>query len=651
MNLSKGTRIGGLVALDVIAVNLSIWAASTLGQLVFNIRLWDMLLACLIYIMILHLFMSYTSLWEKAGIDELLQLALGVTTSAVFIELYLVFMRKSFQMGAFTIMWATLLFISSGARFMYRGLRHLKNRTLPGLYRPGAKPLTKVLIIGAGDTSRMLLKDMAEGNTYSYRPVALIDDNPSLHGMHLNGVRIIGGRGMIEDAVGKYKVDEIIVAIPSASPADQGEILKICSRTGRKVRIIPGIIDLLSGKVSAGKIRDIKLEDLLGREPVTLDEQGISGMIEGKVVLVTGGAGSIGSELVRQCVRFNPRKVVVLDVAENRMYMLAQEAKRMKGHHHLATLVGSVRDAGRLDHIFAKYKPDIVFHAAAHKHVTLMEESASEAVKNNISGTFNVARAAVKHGTGKLVFISTDKAVNPTSVMGASKRFCEFLVASMKDKASTRFASVRFGNVLGSDGSVVPIFNEQIKAGGPVTVTHPDITRYFMLISEAVLLVLQAASMMEGDELFVLDMGTPVRIDDMARDLIRLHGLEPGKDIEIQYTGLRPGEKMYEELFYDNTSVGNTAHDKVFVAKKRAIVPWDELDEKRELLVSMAKMGMDAEVAQELMAFVKEAWKGNAVTAEAGAKAQDGVTADAAGAGLEAALGKELLQDEANALL
>jgi len=605
MRIGKGARIAALIISDVLAVNLSIWAALALDQIHVKVDVSDVFIACLIYVLTLHAFKAYMSLWDKAGIDEMLQIGLAVMCASILIRLYLFLTHGSFSFGTFAVSTTTLLLFSGGVRFSYRALRHLKNRTLPGLLKYGIRDVKRTLIIGAGDTCRMLLKDMAEGNTSDYVPVAIIDDDPNKQGMHLNGVKIVGNRDRIADVVKRLQIDTIIVATPSASPKDQSDILKVCSATGKKVRIIPGIIDILSGDVTAGKMRDVSLEDLLGRDQVRLDDAGIAKMINGSTVLVTGGAGSIGSELVRQCIRFSPRKIVVMDIAENRMYMLAHEIKRMKVDTQLVTLVGSVRDEVRLETIFNKHKPDLVFHAAAHKHVPLMEESPAEAIKNNIYGTYLVAKAAVRHEAKRFVFISTDKAVNPTSIMGASKRFSELVIGALEPKGKTKFASVRFGNVLGSDGSVVPIFTEQIKTGGPVTVTHEEITRYFMLISEAVQLVLQSAYMTEKNELFVLDMGTPVRIADMARDLIRLHGFEPDKDIKIEYTGLRTGEKMYEELFYDSASVRKTQHDKVYVTNKRLQMDWGYIESEMKLLMKYALEGRETEEADELMRFVK----------------------------------------------
>ncbi len=589
--------MGGLMAVDVLAVFQSIWAARVLDQLSLGIYVWDLLVICGIHILAMARSRAYTSLWDKASIDELMQLCLGVVASTVGIFLYFYIARGYFSPEAAAVIGTSLMFVSGGFRFMYRVLRHLyRRRARNG--STGAK--TRVLIVGAGDTGRMLLKDMAEGNTCDYIPVAMIDDDPRKKGMHLNGVRIVGGRQMIESAVEKYDADMIIVAVPSASRAEQGDILKICSRTGKKVRLVPGVIDLLTGKVEVGKLRDVRIEDLLGREPVKLDEEGIARMIDGSTVLVTGGAGSIGSEIVRQCLRFSPKRIIALDVNENKLYMLGEEIRMAGKADLLLTVMGSVRDSGRMQAVFGEHKPDIVFHAAAHKHVPLMEDSPAEAVKNNIKGTYNVIRASVESGVKRFILISTDKAVNPTSIMGATKRFTEMIMRMNPDKGATKFAAVRFGNVLGSDGSVIPIFLKQIEAGGPVTVTHKDITRYFMLISEAVLLVLQAASMTEGDELFMLDMGTPVRIDDMARDLIRLNGLEPDRDIKITYSGLRPGEKMYEELFYDPTSVDRTSHSKIFMTRNNPHMSPDVFN-KMDRLLSLAEQEDGAAVAKELM--------------------------------------------------
>lgn len=585
------------MAVDVLAVFQSIWAARVLDQLSLGIFVWDLLVICAVHILVMAKFRAYTSLWDKASIDELMQLCLGVVTSTVGIFLYFYIARGYFSPEAAAVIGTSLMFVSGGFRFAYRVLRHLYRRRV----RNGSTGVkTRVLIVGAGDTGRMLLKDMSEGNTSDYIPVAMIDDDPQKKGMHLNGVRIVGGREKIECAVEKYDADMIIVAVPSASKAEQGDILKICSRTGKKVRMIPGVIDILTGSVEVGKLRDVRIEDLLGRDPVKLDEGGIAKMIEGSTVLVTGGAGSIGSEIVRQCLRFKPKRIIALDLNENKLYMLAEEIRMSGNGGLLVTLIGSVRDFGRMDSVMEEYRPDLVFHAAAHKHVPLMEDSPSEAVKNNIKGTYNVIRASVRSGVKRFILISTDKAVNPTSIMGATKRFTEMIMRMNPDKGTTKFAAVRFGNVLGSDGSVIPVFLKQIEAGGPVTVTHRDITRYFMLISEAVQLVLQAASMTEGDELFMLDMGTPVKIDDMARDLIRLNGLEPDRDIKIAYTGLRPGEKMYEELFYDPASVDRTSHSKIFMTRNNPHMSPDVFN-KMDRLLSLAEQEDCKAVAKELM--------------------------------------------------
>lgn len=515
----------------------------------------------LITLVLFALFQLYNSLWDFAGADELAHIftvtALDVVLQELLILLELIPLPRSLP-----VLHGMLLFIFVIlVRFSYRFFRRVKIR----FFRNGRR---RTMLIGAGQAGALVLREFKNSSYSQNQVVCIIDDSPAKKGRQLMGVPIIGGRECIEAAVKKYDIAEIILAIPSLSVQAKKEIWELCSCTGCKLKQMPGIYQLANGDVSIQTIRDIDIEDLLEREVVKVDMGGLSGLIRNKTVMVTGGGGSIGSELCRQLATYKPKDLVIFDIYENNAYAIEQELKA--NHPELTThvLIGSVRDAKRIDSVMATYRPSIVYHAAAHKHVPLMEESPLEAVKNNVFGTLNTATAAAKHGVEHFVLISTDKAVNPTNVMGASKRICEMIVQSMAGKSQTCFAAVRFGNVLGSNGSVIPLFREQIRKGGPVTVTHPDITRFFMTIPEAVSLVLQAGAFAKGGEIFVLDMGHPVKINDLARNMIRLSGFEPDVDIRIVYTGLRPGEKLYEELLMDEEGLTKTANDLIYIGHK-----------------------------------------------------------------------------------
>ena len=439
--------------------------------------------------------------------------------------------------------------------------------------------------------------------------VALIDDDKGKIGRTAYGIKVVGNREYIPEAVEKYDIDEIIVAIPSASKKTVSEILEICHETKCKVKIMPSLIDLIDNKISVKALRDVQIEDLLGRDQVEVDLKSITGYISGHVVMVTGGGGSIGSELVRQIANYGPRRIVVVDVYENSTFELGQEMRRKFPDTDIELLIASVRDRALMEEIFLKYKPHVVFHAAAHKHVPLMEDAAKEALFNNCLGTEVCMELSEKYMAEKFVLISTDKAVNPTSVMGATKRICEMLMQARAEGAkrrgsSTEFCAVRFGNVLGSNGSVIPTFRRQIAAGGPVTVTHKDITRYFMTIPEAVQLVIQAGAMAQGGEIFILDMGEPVKIMDLAEKMIRLSGLEVGKDIDILVTGLRPGEKLYEELLLSEEGIQETQHGKIFVGHPIEFSEGFERLQMRGLEESLN--GLLDKGDEEVRAFIKE---------------------------------------------
>ena len=438
-------------------------------------------------------------------------------------------------------------------------------------YGKGNKGEERIMLIGAGESGRMLSRELRSTPQVKGRLCCVIDDNPQLHGKYLDGVRIVGGRDQIEDAAKRYDITQILFAIPTIQPEEKAAILNICKMTGCRLRVLPGLYQLLNGEVSLSAVKDVQVEDLLGRSPVQLNKAVVSDFLEEKVVMVTGGGGSIGSELCRQIATCHPRRLIILDIYENNAYDIQQELKRTYGPKlDLYVEICSIRDKKRVYQIFEHYRPDVVFHAAAHKHVPLMEDCPDEAIKNNIFGTYHVVRAAEKYGVKKFVMISTDKAVNPTNLMGATKRFCEMILQSRRG-SSTEFCAVRFGNVLGSNGSVIPLFKRQIANGGPVTITDKRIIRYFMTIPEAAMLVLEAGAMAKQSQIFVLDMGQPVKILTLAENLIRLSGLEPYKDIEIKEIGLRPGEKLYEELLMQSEHLLTTANDKIFVEEQQVI--------------------------------------------------------------------------------
>ena len=506
----------------------------------------------------------YNSIWSFASVDELIHILLAYGALALFGAGYL-FVAEQPLPNSFYILGGVFSLICTVAiRFSYRLLRSLKAYFS---HFGDAAGRENVMIIGAGEAGRSLAAELENSSYVKSRVVCAIDDNASKHGKRLCGVPIVGGREAIPEAVKEYKVHRIILAIPSCAPSSKKEILSICATTGCKVQVLPGIYQLVNEEVSVSKLRKVDPQDLLGRDPIKVNMDEIFDYISGKVVMVTGGGGSIGSELCRQIARANPKLLIIFDIYENNAYDIQMELNRTCPNLNLEVLIGSVRNTARLDYVLGKYKPELVFHAAAHKHVPLMEDSPNEAIKNNVFGTYKMAQAASKYGVKRFVLISTDKAVNPTNIMGASKRLCEMVVQMMNRQSDTEFVAVRFGNVLGSNGSVIPLFKKQIENGGPVTVTHPDIIRYFMTIPEAVSLVLQAGYYAKGGEIFVLDMGDPVKIDTMARNLIRLSGYEPDVDIMVEYTGLRPGEKLYEELLMKEEGMQDTENKLIHIGK------------------------------------------------------------------------------------
>lgn len=508
----------------------------------------------------------YRSVWRFAGTTEVVRATIAYVVIAPLMAL-------GYQVLNYNIPRSVLIlgFILSygccvGIRLSYRLIRLLfRNLKLTNMASKGN--CENIMIIGGGSAGRQLVHEYKISTHINGVVKCIIDDNPQKLKKNIEGVPIVGGRETIVDNTNKYNVDKIIVAIPAVNSIDKKNILDICKETGCKIQITPGIYEIVNGDVNISQLRDVEINDLLGREEVKVDNSQIKASIEGKVVLVTGGGGSIGSELCRQIASANPKQLIIFDIYENNAYAIEQELIKDYPELNLVTLIGSVRNTNRVNYILTKYKPYVIFHAAAHKHVPLMETSPNEAVKNNVLGTLKMATAAGENGVKRFVLISTDKAVNPTNVMGATKRICEMIVQMMNRKYDTEYVAVRFGNVLGSNGSVIPLFKKQIAAGGPVTVTDKNIIRYFMTIPEAVSLVLQAAYYAKGGEIFVLDMGDPVRIDDMARNLIKLSGFEPDVDIEIQYTGLRPGEKLYEELLMDEEGMQDTENKLIHIGK------------------------------------------------------------------------------------
>lgn len=511
-----------------------------------------------------YIFRLYHSLWAFAGETELQNLVVSCAVSTVLNSIGLQFFKTAGQpvpksyYFLYLFVLISMMFIS---RFSYRFMRSLKHK------QQNKKNGISVMVIGAGEAANVIIKEIVNSNFSTMVIRCIIDDDKGKWGRYIQGIRVAGGRDKIIECADVYDIDEIIVAMPSISRAELRKILEICKETNCKLRSLPGMYQLVNGEVNVSKLRDVEVEDLLGREPISVDLDSILGYVQSKVVLVTGGGGSIGSELCRQIACHRPRQLIIVDIYENNVYDIQQELKTRYPDLDLAVLIASVRNTNRMNWIFEHYQPDIVYHAAAHKHVPLMEDSPNEAVKNNVFGTWKTAQAAAFYGVKKFVLISTDKAVNPTNIMGASKRICEMIIQTFNNHYDTEFVAVRFGNVLGSNGSVIPLFRKQIVAGGPVTVTHPDIIRYFMTIPEAVSLVLQAGAYAKGGEIFVLDMGEPVKILDLAENLIRLSGYRVGEDIKIEFTGLRPGEKLYEELLMEEEGLKETANRLIHVGK------------------------------------------------------------------------------------
>ena len=533
------------------------------------------------------IFRIYSSIWEFASERELTDIALASISASAIYMLMTVVMNNPMPRSFPFIMAMFLFLLVAASRFLIRSFINKKFvDELMNIKRIRRKKRT--MLIGAGAGSSMAIKEFSTSARSQNQVVCLIDDDVTKHGMRVRGIKVVGGREKIIEAAERYKIDEIVFCIPSASLHVRDEILQLCSQTGVKLKTLPTLTQLANGEITVNQVRDVRIDDLLGRAQVHTDNGIISKQVKGKTVLITGGGGSIGSELCRQVASFDPKKLIIFDIYENNAYYIQQELKKSYPDLPLEVLIGSVRDAERVNYIFDTYRPDMVCHAAAHKHVPLMEDSPAEAIKNNVFGTYNVAKAAGEFGTALFVLVSTDKAVNPTNVMGATKRMCEMIVQSLNACYSTNYIAVRFGNVLGSSGSVIPLFKKQIEEGGPVTVTDKRITRYFMSIPEAVSLILQASAYAKGGEVFVLDMGKPVKIDDLARKMIRLSGFEPDMDIMVEYVGLRPGEKLYEELLLQGEGMEKTDNELIFIGHQTMYTP-EEIHEKLAVLQSILK--------------------------------------------------------------
>lgn len=558
-----------LMVLDAVFTVLASYVA-VLTRMEFKVDWWiwnnylkvigiDILITLVVY----YVFKLYKSMWRYASIIEVRRLLLAVYCSDFLRMLLYVFVLKvELPRSWYFLEPCMLLILSSTLRFLYRGMRSMKNDN--PIFEQD-KHLINVMIIGAGEAGNMLLREIKRSSHLPMRVVCFIDDDPLKQGYYMNDVPIVGNRNSIGEMVKKYEVDEIYIALPSASINERRELMNICNDTGCKIKLLPGIYQLMNGEVKVSKLRNVEIEDLLGRDPISVNMNQIASYVENRTVMVTGGGGSIGSELCRQVAARHPRKLIIVDIYENNAYDIQMELRNAHPELNLDVRIASIRDGEKIDALFNEFRPEVVYHAAAHKHVPLMEDSPNEAIKNNVFGTLNVVKAADKYHVKRFVQISTDKAVNPTNIMGASKRMCEMIIQAFSRHSRTVFTAVRFGNVLGSNGSVIPLFKKQIAHGGPVTVTDKNIIRYFMTIPEAVSLVMQAGIFAKGGEIFVLDMGEPVKIDDLARNLIKLSGFTPDVDIPIIYTGLRPGEKLYEELLMDEEGLQKTENGSIFI--------------------------------------------------------------------------------------
>lgn len=597
----------GLVVIDILSVALATYLSliarfdfdpsfvqgSVYGQTAWNYLPYSIVITILLF----WAFHLYQSLWQYAGTPEIINIFLSCVFSAISQMIIVhMFLKWSYPRSCYVFFGGFLLACVVASRFFYRAFRTFVEK------RTDMAKSVNVMVIGTGESANLLIREMKSSSYIQKNALCVIDDFNTRVGSYIHGVKVVGGRDDILENVARYDIDEIIIAMPSAPKSQIREILDICKQTKCELKTLPGMYQLVNGDVNVSQLRKVDVIDLLGREQIQVDLDSIMGYVMNKVILVTGGGGSIGSELCRQIAEKNPKQLIIFDIYENSAYDIQQELIKKYPDLDLKVLIGSVRNTNRVNQIFEKYHPDIVYHAAAHKHVPLMEESPNEAIKNNVLGTWKVADAADKYGTGKFVMISTDKAVNPTNIMGATKRICEMIVQAYNSKSKTEFVAVRFGNVLGSNGSVIPLFKKQIAAGGPVTVTHPDIIRYFMTIPEAVSLVLQAGAYAKGGEIFVLDMGEPVKILDLAKNLIRLSGYIPGEDIKIEFTGLRPGEKLYEEMLMAEEGLKQTKNKLIHIGEP---IEFDEEEFFKEL-EELAVESKDELSNEEIKEWVKK---------------------------------------------
>lgn len=608
---NKNFKISFLVILDVLIIlfaYFSIFLFKFYGNEVHIREIVEiyfmnykiLIISVLVYLLNFILFRQYKSIWTLAGIDEVSRNILSVIVSVASILGFNMFFGMDVSIMMIILSAIIIIILTTLIRINYRVVRRA---IIFNSINNNKDEMENILIIGAGAGGALVLNEIKNNIQLNKKVVGFIDDNNQKIGRFIRGIKVLGNRDDISRIVLEKNVSEIIIAISRVEDSNLKEIIQRCKETGLPVKIIPSVSELIDNKFSINSIRDVKVEDLLGRTVVQLEREGINDYIKGNTILVTGGGGSIGSELCRQIAKFLPKEIIILDIYENNAYDIQNKLIREFKDINIVTLIGSVRDKVRIEQIFKTYKPQIVFHAAAHKHVPLMEYSPSEAIKNNVGGTYNIAQYACKYDVKKFVLISTDKAVNPTNIMGATKRICEMIIQSINSKSKTEFVAVRFGNVLGSNGSVVPLFKKQIEDGGPVTLTHKDITRYFMTIPEAAQLVLQAGAYARGGEIFVLDMGEPVKIYDLAYNLIKLSGFEPNVDIDIEITGLRPGEKLYEELLMSEEGLTETKHKKIFIGKPNDF-DFDYISNKISELIELSIYGSAEEIKNKLKEIV-----------------------------------------------
>lgn len=592
-----------LVLLDMFFVNASyligLWLRfdGSIPVIYYNTYMVYALTVTIIHLVVFILFKLYRTMWRYANINEYIRVVAATVLGSGAAAAFLLIVDSGLPRSIYPIAMVLESFFIVAARFFshfnLKDFVFAKNRT----------NYNKTLIVGAGEAGVLVMNELLKHRELGSIPVAFIDDDASKISRNINGIPVVGDRTAIEKVVKDYDISDIIIAMPSIDREDQKEILEHCHKTNAKVKIVPGYYEAIEGRVDINEIREVQIEDLLGREEVHLNQDELSTFLKDRIILITGAGGSIGSELCRQIVKYEPKQMILLDIYENSLYEIQNELKRHYKDANMVALIESIRERDRMEFVFDKYRPEVVFHAAAHKHVPLMEVSPVSAVKNNIFGTRNLIEMADKYKVAKFVNISTDKAVNPTSVMGCTKRVIEMML-QVKDKESeTEFVAVRFGNVLGSNGSVIPLFKQQIKEGGPVTVTHKEMTRYFMTIPEACQLVLQAGAIAKGGEIFILDMGDEVKIDDLARNLIRLSGYIPDEDIKIVYSGLRPGEKLYEELLLDRETSTKTAYEKIFI-EEPVVHDKEALDQNLEDLYEIAEQGDKGKIVAQLKKIV-----------------------------------------------